>query len=339
MQDVGGTTVLRGGIADIIWAARRAGLLSDTLPGETLAQVTAPPVAEPIAAAVIEEQKVAERTGRKSKYEYTRPSGEKFFARKITFGDRETTDIEVTRDGIRGGLHLFYVGKPGCGKTAMIEAAIHDWDYSHGIVTMQCNGSTTASDFVGGLKPQPDGSFLWVDGPLTIAMERGMGLYVDEIGRVDPKELLVLYSVMDGRGTLEIPEHPQRGTITVQPGFFVIASTNPDAVGCVMDDALLSRFSSPIEYTTDFGVAVKYLGVPTDVAALARDMTKAVKAGTAYWAPTMRSLLQWKIAERVFGARAAWQGLVGEAPIEAQPEVQAAIESATGMKISGGWEF
>jgi hypothetical protein len=36
-----------------------------------------------------------------------------------------------------------------------------------------------------------------------------------------------------------------------------------------MDDALLSRFSSPIEYTTDFSIAVKYLGVPTDVDASA----------------------------------------------------------------------
>ena len=118
----------------------------------------------------------------------------------------------------------------------------------------------------------------------------------------------------------------------------MIASTNPDAPGCIIDDALLSRFSTPVEYTTDFGVAVKYLGVPTNVAALARDMTKAVKAGTAYWAPTMRDLLQWKTAESVYGERAAWMGLVGAAPIEARPEVSAAIETATGMKIgTEGW--
>jgi MoxR-like ATPase len=151
--------------------------------------------------------------------------------------------------------------------------------------------------------------------------------------------LTVLYSAMDGRDTLEIHENPERGTIKAMPGFAVVASTNPDAPGCIMDDALLSRFAPPIDYTTEFGVAVKYLGVPTEVAALARDMTKAVKAGTAYWAPTMRDLIQWKSSEKIWGARAAWMGLVTAAPVEARPEVQQAIEAATGMKISQGWEI
>jgi nitric oxide reductase NorQ protein len=337
-QTVNGTTALRGGVADILAAAAGAGFLSDTLPGEVLAQVTAP--VEAAATAPVVEQ-VAAGSGSRSKYKYTRPNGEAFFARKITFGDRETTDVEVTRDGIKGvgkdGLSMFFIGQPGCGKTAMIEASCHDWEFTNGIVTMLCNGSTTAADFVGGMMPQPDGTFVWQDGPLVRAMDEGKAFYVDEIGRVDSKELVVMYGVMDGRGVLEIPENPQRGTVRAKPGFFVIASTNPSAPGCVMDDALLSRFSSPIEYTTDFGIAVRYLGVPTDVAALARDMTKQVRNGTAYWAPTMRDLLQWKTAEAIFGARAAWQGLVGVAPVEAQPEVEAAIESATGMKISGGW--
>lgn len=334
-QDVNGTTVLRGGVAEVLRIAAGAGLLSDVLPGEVLAAVSAPAAQTAVATAVIEEPvKKASR----SKFQYSRPSGEAFFARKITMGDRETTDVEFTRDGIRAGLKMFFIGKPGCGKTAMIEAAIHDWDFSHGMETMLCTGSTVAADFTGTDRPQPDGTFLRTDGPLVRAMIDGKGLYVDEIGRVDPRELTVLYSVMDGRDEIEIPEDPARGVIKAQPGFFVIASTNPDAPGCIMDDALLSRFAPPVDYTTDFGIAVKYLDVPSDVAALARDMTKAVKAGTAYWSPTMRDLLQWKIAAGVFGDRAAWMGLVGAAPVEARPEVSTAIESATGMKIgSDGW--
>lgn len=334
-QVVNGTTVLRGSVADVLKIAAGAGLLTDVLPGEVLAAVAAP---APAAAPVAETTPTPAPTGRQSKYRYTRPSGEAFYARKITFGDRETTDVDLIRDGVRAGLSLFFVGSPGCGKTAAIEASLWDWEGTNGLETLVGTSSTEASDFVGSMVPQPDGTFKWRDGPQTRAMELGKGLYIDEIGRIDPKVLTVLYSAMDGRDTLEIHENPERGTIKAKPGFFVIASTNPDAPGCIMDDALLSRFAPPIDYTTDFTVAVKYLGVPSEVAALARDMTKAVKASTAYWAPTMRDLLQWRDVEKVFGARAAWQGLVTAAPIEARPEVQQAIEGLTGMKIAGAWE-
>ncbi len=335
-QVVNGTTVLRGSVADVLRIAGGAGLLSDVLPGEVLAAVSAPAAETAVAAEVTETAAPAAKRAA-SKYQYSRPSGEAFYARKVKIGDWETTDVEFTREGIKAGLKMFFVGKPGCGKTAMIEAAVWDWDWSHGMETMLCTGSTVAADFTGVDRPQPDGTFLRTDGPLVNAMLNGKILYVDEIGRVDSKELVVLYSVMDGRDEITIPEDPARGVIKAQPGFAVIASTNPDAPGCVMDDALLSRFASPVTYETDFGVAVKYLGVPTEVAALARDMAKAVKGGTAYWSPPMRSLLQWRDAEKIWGARAAWHGLVGEAPVEAQPEVEAAIEQATGMKVSGGW--
>jgi hypothetical protein len=338
-QTVNGTTVLRGSVADVLKIAAGAGLLSDVLPGEVLAQVSAPAAETAVATPVVETKAPAAGGSRASKYQYSRPSGEAFYARKIKVGDLETTDVEFIRDGIRGGLNMFFVGRPGCGKTAAIEAAIWNWDFSNGMETMLCTGSTVAADFTGVDRPQADGTFLRTDGPLVAAMEGGKGLYVDEIGRVDPKELVVLYSVMDGRDEITIPEDPARGVIKAKPGFFVIASTNPDAPGCIMDDALLSRFASPVNYTTDYGIAVKYLDVPTEVAALARDMAKAVKAGTAYWAPTMRSLIQWRISAKIYGPRAAWHGLVGEAPVEAQPEIEAAIEQATGMKVSGGWEL
>ena len=195
-QTVNGATVLRGGVADVLKIAAGAGLLSDVLPGEVLAQVTAPAaqaVADPIVAS-----QAAAATGRVSKFQYTRPSGELFFARKITFGDRETTDVEFTRDGIRGGLSMYFVGAPGCGKTACIEAAIHDWDFTNGMETLVGTSSTEAADFIGSMVPQPDRTFKWVDGPLTRAMDDGTGkgkaFYVDEIGRIDPKVLTVLYA-------------------------------------------------------------------------------------------------------------------------------------------------
>jgi hypothetical protein len=326
----GETTALRGSVADLLEVAAKAGFLNPTLPGEVAATVSGP-AAAPVATAP-EGPKMVLRTA------YTRPSGEPFFARKIQFGDRETTDIQMIRDGVAAGLHLFLVGAPGCGKTAAIEAALWDWSGSHGIETVMGTSSTEAGDFVGGYVPQPDGTFKWVDGPLVRAMEGGKILYVDEIALIDPKVLSVVYPVMDGRNEIHIHENPTRGTIRAAEGFAVIASTNPNVPGAVMSEALLSRFAPPIEYTTDFSVAVKALDVPVEAAALARDLTKAVKSGIAYWAPTMRDLLQFRRISGVFGARAAWQGLLTAAPIEARPEVATKITEATGFKMTEGWE-
>lgn len=335
---VDGTTAMRGTAAEIINMMIAASVLDATafLPGERAATlpVAAAPAAEAVAAPPVK------KTVSTGKSQYTRPNGEAFFARKVQFGDMETTDVELLRMWCAAGMQPFAVGKPGCGKTAWIEAALHDWSGSNGIVTMLGTASTTASDFTVTRVPQPDGTFQTVLGPLAVAAMEGKWLYVDEIGRIDARELTVLYSVMDGRGEFNIPEAPELGTIKVAEGFGVIASTNPDAPGCVMDDALLSRFMPPVEYTTDFTIATRYLGVKKEAAAIARDMTKAVKQGTAYWAPTMRDLIQWREIAKVNGERAAWMGLVTAAPEEARTEVASAIERALGIKVEAqAWEI
>ena len=333
---IDGTTAVRGTAQEIINVMIAAQVLgSDLLPGERAATLPQAPAADMAATPVVAPAPAVQASG---KNQYTRPSGEVFFARKVKFGDQETTDVELIRMWVAAGLNVFFVGKPGCGKTAAIEAALHDWDQSNGIVTLLGTASTTASDFTATRVPQPDGTFKTVLGPLTEAAQNGKIFYVDEIGRIDSRELTVLYSVMDGRGEFNIPEAPELGTIKIQPGFAVVASTNPDAPGCVMDDALLSRFMPPVDYTTDYTIATRFLKVKKEAAAIARDMDKAVRNGTAYWCPSMRDLLQWRDIAAINGERAAWQGLVTAAPEEARTEVATAIERAIGIKVEAtGW--
>lgn len=343
---VSGTTVATGSLDEVLRTFRP--MLAVTLPDEALAAIPAPPVVEPIATAITPSPAVAadsgdsdnEGTGR-ARNRFTRPNGETFFARKVRIGDTETTDVQFIRDSIGKGISLLLLGDPGCGKTAAIEAAVHGW--AAGLITLVGTANTEAADFVGAPMPQPDGTFLWKHGALARAMlgdgERGYVLYVDEIGRIDPKVLTVLFSVMDGRGELYVPENPDQTVIKALPGFAVISSTNPKSPGVVIDDALLSRFAPPLNYTTDFGIAVKYLGIPREVAALARDMTKEVKAGTAYWAPTMRDLLQWKKIAGQWGEAAGWHALLSAAPEEAWESVATRINSVAGTALRGGWEL
>lgn len=338
-RDVNGTTVMTGGVADLIAAAAAAGMLADSLPGESVVAIAPDPVqaAAPAAPAAAAANRPKAATG---PGQYTRPNGEVFFSRKIQWGDITTTDVEVLRDMVaRMRKAPLLVGAPGCGKTGAIEAAFHQWDEhpSNGLVTLIGSDNTEVADFIGWDEPQPDGTFRWRNGKLTTAVLENRGLYVDEIGRINPKVLTeALFPVMDGRGIFTAGPH---GDIKVGDGFFVVASTNPDSPGCVMDDALLSRFAAPIEYTTDYSIAVKFLGVDKDVAALARDIAKDVEAGTAYWCPSMRDLIEWRDTAKVWGTKAAWQGLLTNAPIEARPDIETKVANDFGVRIGGTWRM
>ena len=90
---------------------------------------------------------------------------------------------------------------------------------------------TEVSDFIGAYTTRGGGGYGWTDGALVEAMERGCGLFVDEIGVIAPKMLTTLFSVMDGRDEIRITANPDRGIVKAQPGFFVLAATNPHAPG------------------------------------------------------------------------------------------------------------
>ena len=70
-------------------------------------------------------------------------------------------DVTLLRESIDAGLTVLLYGEPGCGKTALVEAAFGD-----DLFTVQGTVETETADFVGSWVQQPDGTYLWVDGPL-----------------------------------------------------------------------------------------------------------------------------------------------------------------------------
>jgi hypothetical protein len=148
----------------------------------------------------------------------TRPNGERYKVRTLD----GTPDVQVIRDARLDREHIFAFGEPGTGKTALIDAAL-----GADLVTMLGTEDTEVSDFIGGYTVRGGGSYGWTDGALTEAMERGVGLFVDEIGVIAPKVLTTLFSVMDGRDEIRITANPDRGIVKAAPGFFVLAATCP----------------------------------------------------------------------------------------------------------------
>ena len=246
---------------------------------------------------------------------YVRPNGQHYHARLWgEHGDvaalRKAREITAKAFGEGAGSPMFVLayGAPGCGKTALVEAA-----FGEEMITLMGTGDTEVADLIGGYVQTPAGGFEWVDGGLVEAAEKGWVYFIDEIGLIDPKVLSLVYGLMDGRRELTITANPERGTIKAHPNFYVVAATNPNAPGVRLSEALLSRFTLQVEMTTDWNLARK-LGVSTTMVTCAQNLAKKQASHEVSWAPQMRELLAFRDISEQFGTQFAIANLLAAAP-------------------------
>lgn len=242
---------------------------------------------------------------------FKRPNGEFYYTRM--WGEHH--DVAVLRKAREDKQPVLLYGAPGCGKTALVQAA-----FGEAMHTVLGTGDTEVADFVGGYIQTPSGGFLWEDGPLVKAAERGEPIFIDEVGLIDPKVMSVVYSLIDGTGTLNITANPERGTIKAKEGFYLIAATNPNAPGVRLSEALLSRFLIHTEMTTDWSLAKK-LGAPATIVTAAQNLAKKQQTGEVSWAPQMRELLAFRDLAKSFGTKFAIANILAAAPELDRPVV------------------
>jgi nitric oxide reductase NorQ protein len=262
---------------------------------------------------------------------YDRPNGEKYFGRM--WGEhsdvmalrksREMTSNAFSGEGGSAMFALIY-GAPGCGKTAMIEAA-----FGEDVVTLMGTGDTEVADMIGGYVQTPSGGFDWVDGGLIDAAINGKVYFIDEIGLIDPKVLSLAYGLMDGRRELVVTANPERGTIKAHPNFYVVAATNPNAPGVRLSEALLSRFTIQAEMTTDWSLAKK-LGVPTPVVTASQNLARKQMSNETSWSPQMRELIAFRDIAKTFGNAFALSNLLAASPEIDRPVVADVLTKAYG---------
>lgn len=293
-----------------------AELLKTYVPGKTFIKSE-----EPTAIEEVKETKQIVALHKK----YARPNGEVYLPRSIKVGETTFQDVAFIETAYDKNLSVLLYGPPGTGKTALVEAALEN------VVTVQGSIETEAADFVGSWVQQPDGTYAWVDGPALIAADNGWPMLIDEIALIDPRQLSVVYSLMDGRNEISVTANPDRGKVSAKPGFLVFGATNPDVPGAIMSEALLSRFSFHVEMKTDWKIAAK-LEIPPQIVEVARNLGKKAESGVVTNPPQLRELIAFKTISETFNEDVALENFVSMSRPEDRPYVIEAITSVFGKQ-------
>jgi nitric oxide reductase NorQ protein len=251
-----------------------------------------------------------------------RPNGQLYHPRQLS----GMPDVTALRKLRTAGVAALMYGPPGTGKTSVVEAAFPD------LVTVQGDGDTTVADLVGEYTQNPDGRYLFVHGPLVVAMREGRPLFIDDATLIPPTVLAVVYPAMDGRRSITVKANGGE-LITAAPGFYVVAGHNPGVHGAVLSDALSSRFSAQIQVSTDYDLATQ-LKIDKRAVRVARNLALRQTKGEIGWAPQLRELIAFERIAAVLGPMAAAGNLVGVAPEEDRDTVAAVVRDVFGGTVA-----
>lgn len=252
-----------------------------------------------------------------------RPGGQPYYPRQMP--GMALTDVELLREARRATndpdpatrreLYALLAGRPGCGKTALVEAAFGDE-----LLTIEGTGETELADIVGSFTPDPagPGQFMWIPGKLIEAMEQGRPLLIDDATLIPPNVIARLYPAMDGRRQITVTQHlgevvTARVRNEASEGFFVVMSHNPGAPGAMLAEAMNSRCRLQMAVTTDMNVA-SALSVPRAFIEIAKELHRLRDdpASELRWAPEMREMITFRDLAELFDPAIACSNLLGQ---------------------------
>lgn len=145
---------------------------------------------------------------------------------------------------------VWITGHTGNGKTQMVEQVCAK--LGRELVRLNMTPETDQDDLLGGFRLS-NGSTEFVRGPVTVAMEKGAVLLLDEVDAAHSGRILALQAVLEGKPILL---KATGDYIVPKEGFTVIATSNTKGRGSetghyvgtnIMNAAFLDRFAATVE--------------------------------------------------------------------------------------------
>jgi hypothetical protein len=197
-------------------------------------------------------------------------------------------DFEIFDHARSQNINVLIYGPTGPGKTTSVEA----WAAERGLrmATVSGNASMEPSQMTGKYVSDGNGSFAWIDGPVTDVVRNGGVLLLDEVNFISPKIYTVLYSLLDGRRNITLLDHHGE-TIEANKDLTIFATMNPDYIGTTpLNFAFRNRFDIQIPWDYDDKVEAKLV---TSKALLVVAKQLRVEAGKGqYETPISTNMLQ-----------------------------------------------
>lgn len=156
-------------------------------------------------------------------------------------------ELDILRAVIAGGLNGLLTGPTGCGKTHAVTEVCRV--LGKPLVTIQGNDGAAYEHLVG-YRTIEDGKVSWVDGLIPQAMRAGAILYVDEPNALPDGIRFTLFSAMDHRRAITLPENAGEVVIAAE-GFTVLASMN-EGTGYTGTSLLSHAFRDRFDVVVDF---------------------------------------------------------------------------------------
>lgn len=163
----------------------------------------------------------------------------------VVFAD-SFSGVKKTVVYLNKGKHLRLIGEKGTGKNLLTSTLA--WIYQRPLFELSMNAQTDKLDLLGSktfVDEEVEGKHISKIGfqkeALVEAMEYGGFLNLDEVNTADPAVLVLLHSIVDDRGTIEVPSY---GRVQADDNFGIILTMNVDYVGTTpLNEATRDRFT------------------------------------------------------------------------------------------------
>ena len=216
-------------------------------------------------------------------------------------------------------------GDAGSGKNHLIEWVAHKQNMP--LIRIQLDATTEPHQLIGDYYMNSEGRWVWVDGPLTLAVRHGAIFVADEINMARGDITAMFHHVLESNGRLDIPQ--RREFIIPNKRFWFVATCNPDYQGTrPMNEAVRDRFTLlPMTYNERIDRLLTGDQGLVDVAKALRQMYQRSEVPVPC---STRMLIEFVTMRHRFGSKLAAELFVAKYPVDNRPAVKDAISAMVG---------